>query len=160
MTPPDAGNARTLIVLGATFELRNQLKELGIRPTYVDTPVDAMDAILQDPEAVLAYGPGVFGLICSGQPVKVASAHRSLVLVTKPLPPARPAPLRAGEFQAFTEDPEALTRQAAVTLRAKLLLVLDEAPGRVALQQLLLDTAPEFIANALKAEATTEESNE
>lgn len=160
MTPPThAGKARTLVMLGATFELRNQLKELGIRPVYVDTPVDAMDAVLQDPEAVLAYGPGVFGLICSGQPVKVVSAHRSLVLVTKPLPPSRPAPLRAGEFQAFTEDPEALTRQAAVTLRAKLLLVLDEQPGRVALQELLLDMAPDYITNCLKTD-TTEESNE
>lgn len=167
MTPPNAGNARTLIVLGATFELRNQLKALDIRPVYAETPVDAMDAVLQDPEAVLAYGPGVFGLICSGQPVKIVSAHRSLVLISKPLPEAKPPVLKAGQFQSFEEDPEALARQAAVTLRAKLLLVLDEPPGRVALQELLLDMAPDYITNCLKTDTSdpllvtpTEESNE
>jgi hypothetical protein len=168
MTPPNyVGNARTLVVLGATFELRNQLKQLGIRPTYVETPVDAMDAILQDPEAVLAYGPGVFGLICSGQPVKVVSAHRSLVLMTKSLPEVTPPVLKAGEFQSFEEDPEALARQATVTLRAKLLLVLDESPGCMALRELLLDMAPDYITNCLKTNtsssllvAPTEESNE
>jgi hypothetical protein len=168
MTPPNhVRNARALIVLGATFELRDQLKTLGLSPIYVDTPVDAMDAVLQDPEAVLAYGPGVFGAICAGQLVKVVSAHRSLVLISKPLPDPKPPVLKAGEFQSFQEDPESLARQAAVTLRAKLLLVLDEIPGRVALQELLLDMAPDYITNCLKTDtsgpllvAPTEESNE
>lgn len=145
-------------MLGATFELRDQLKEMGIRPTYVETPVDAMDAVLQDPEAVLAYGPGVFGLACAGQPVKVVSAYRSLMLVTKNPPPSRPPALKAGEFQRFEEDPELLTRQAALALRAKLLLVLGSNHGRAALQELLLDAAPDYVTNALKNDAT-EESN-
>lgn len=153
MTPPKhpAGTFRHLIVLGPTFELREQLKDLGLTPTYVDSPVDAMDAVLQDPEAVLAYGAGVFGAIVAGQPVKIVSAHRSLVLISKPVPEAKPPILKAGEFQQFVEDPEALTRQAAVTLRAKLVIALDEPPGRVALQELLLDMAPDYITNALRS---------
>lgn len=147
--PP--GTMRPLIVLGATFELKNQLKDLGLRPTYVDTPVDAMDAVLNDPEAVLAYGPDVFGLVCSGQPVKIVSAHRSLVLVSKAVPEPKAEVLKAGEFQRFDEDPEALTRQAAVALRAKLVLALDSIPARVALQELLLDMAPDYITTCLRS---------
>ncbi len=142
---------RPLVVLGATFEIKEQLKRLQVSPVYVDDPVAAMDAVLDNPDAVLAYAPGVFGLVCSGQPVKVVPAHRSLVLISKPLPEPKPAVLKANEFQAFTEDPEVLARQAAMTLRAKLLLCLDtEDAGRV-LQALLLDMAPEPVTAALRS---------
>lgn len=144
-------NPRPLIVLGATFEIRDQLKALKINATYVDSPVDAMDAVLDQPDAVLAYAPGVFGMICSGEPVKVVPAHRSLVLISRPLPEPKPAVLRAGEFQAFTEDAEALARQAALTLRAKLLLSLDSEDARRMLQALLLDMAPEPVTTALRS---------
>lgn len=149
MTSPSL--PRPLVVLGATFEIKEQLKRLQVSPVYVDDPVAAMDAVLDNPDAVLAYAPGVFGLVCSGQPVKVVPAHRSLVLISKPLPEPKPAVLKASEFQAFTEDPEVLARQAAMTLRAKLLLCLDtEDAGRM-LQALLLDMAPEPVTTALRS---------
>jgi hypothetical protein len=75
------------------------------------------------------------------------------VLITKAMPEAKPEVLRAGTFQAFTEDPEVLTRQAAVALRAKLVLALDEIPAQVVLQELLLDMAADYIANALRSDA-------
>lgn len=146
-----AREPRTLVVLGATFEIKDRLKELNIPAVYVDGPVDAMDAVLTDPEAVLAYAPGVFGSVCAGQPVKVVSASRSLVLTSKALPEAKPAVLRASEFQRFEEDPEVLTRQAAVTLRAKLVLCLDNEYSAGVLQALLLDVAPLHVTSALRS---------
>lgn len=142
---------RPLVVLGATFEIKEQLKRLHVSPIYVDDPVAAMDAVLDNPDAILAYAPGVFGLVCSGQPVKVVPAHRSLVLTSKPLPEPKPAVLKANEFQAFEEDPETLARQAAMTLRAKLLLCLDSEEAQRALQALLIDMAPEVITAALRS---------
>lgn len=142
---------RPLVVLGATFEIKEQLKRLHVSPIYVDDPVAAMDAVLDNPDAILAYAPGVFGLVCSGQPVKVVPAHRSLVLTSKPLPEPKPAVLKANEFQAFEEDPETLARQAAMTLRAKLLLCLDSEEAQRALQALLIDMAPEVITSALRS---------
>lgn len=142
---------RPLVVLGATFEIKEQLKRLHISPIYVDDPVTAMDAVLDHPDAILAYAPGVFGLVCSGQPVKVVPAHRSLVLTSRPLPEPKPAVLKANEFQAFTEDPEVLARQAAMTLRTKLLLCLDGEDARLALQALLTDSAPEAVTAALRS---------
>lgn len=139
------------MVLGATFEIKEQLKRLHVSPIYVDDPVAAMDAVLDNPDAILAYAPGVFGLVCSGQPVKVVPAHRSLVLTSKPLPEPKPAVLKANEFQAFEEDPETLARQAAMTLRAKLLLCLDSEEAQRALQALLIDMAPEVITSALRS---------
>lgn len=141
---------RTLIVLGATFEIKERLKALGIRPQYVDNAVDAMDAILQDPEAVLAYAPGVFGLACAGQPVKVVSASRSLVIISKALPEPKPAILRSTDTQTFEEDPEVLARQAALALRAKLLLALDGEHAGTTLQALLLDMASLHVTSALR----------
>jgi hypothetical protein len=139
------------VVLGATFEIKSRLKELNVPAVYVDGPVDAMDAVLTNPDAVLAYAPGVFGSVCAGQPVKVVSASRSLVLITKALPEAKPAVLRAGEFQQFVEDPEVLARQAAMTLRAKLLLCLDTEEAGRTLQALLLDIAPLHVTSALRS---------
>lgn len=149
MTSPT--RPRPLVVLGATFEIKEQLKRLHVSPIYVDDPVAAMDAVLDNPDAILAYAPGVFGLVCSGQPVKVVPAHRSLVLTSKPLPEPKPAVLKANEFQAFEEDPETLARQAAMTLRAKLLLCLDSEEAQRALQALLIDMAPEVITSALRS---------
>lgn len=152
MTTPThpAREPRPLIVLGATFEVKEQLKALNIHPQYVDNAVDAMDLVLLNPDAILAYAPGVFGLICAGQPVKVVSASRSLVLISKAMPEP-PQPLKAGEFQRFEENPEVLTRQAALALRARLVLSLDGPNAQAVLQALLLDMAPEPVTTALRS---------
>lgn len=142
---------RLLVVLGATYEVKDRLKALNIHPQYVDNAVDAMDAVLQNPEAVLAYAPGVFGLACAGQPVKVVSAARSFVLIAKRLPEAKPAILRSTDTQTFEEDPEVLARQAVVALRAKLLLSLADEYSAGVLQAMLLDMAPLHVTSALRS---------
>lgn len=133
----------SLVVLGATFEIKSQLKDVGITPVYVDGPVDAMDYVLEHPDALLAYAPGVFGLATSGQPVRVVSAARSLMLVARPH--GEPKIVKAGEAQTFEEDPEVLAVQAVGVLRVRLILCLGSEDGRNALRDLLNGTAPEIV---------------
>lgn len=140
---------RPLVVLGATFEIKEQLKRLKISPIYVDDPVAAMDAVLDNPDAILAYAPGVFGLAASGQPIRVVSASRSLILVSHPA--REPKVVKEGEFQAFEEDPEILVGQAVSVLRTRLLLCLASDEAGAVLQALLLDMAPEVATAAVRS---------
>jgi hypothetical protein len=125
-------NPRHLLVVGATPAVRHLLDTAVETPggvTYVDDPADGLDTLHEHPDALVAYGPTVFGRASTAQPTRLAEAQRSVALLTTAAPSELPE-----------DDPERLVWQAAVALNVDYVVALLTESARHALAGMLAGT--------------------
>lgn len=121
-TPSVPRQAVSLFVLGLTDALEHALDETGIDWTPCDEPEDAAALIDDEPAAILAYGPGVFGRALSARTVRVERMDgepiRSVILLD-----CRPDDLPRG---AVDDDARRLAFKARIPLRVSSFVVLND----------------------------------
>lgn len=121
--------ARHLLVVGATPAVRHLVENSLETPdgvTFVDDPEGALEPLAQHPDAVVAYGPNVFGLATTGQPARLGDATTSVAVLTD-LP----------ESGTATDNPETLIFQAAHALDVDYVVALTHGAARLTLTALL-----------------------
>ena len=110
-----------LIVIGGNAVISGAIETQIDRNTirYFDTPAAALDTVHDNPNALIAYGPAVFGAAATGQPARIGGVPNRTVLLIS-LYPFDNAP---------EDDPEHLVHQAQVAMRVPTVLCVTMPAG-------------------------------